>query len=71
MGDQGRRPVPRPPATPKAPYAQVGTLVPECGLGTSSDSSVFWNMSPAHQGRPGASAQERRGQSRSAPAMHP
>eukprot|EP00969_Alexandrium_andersonii_P026440 1153896-Alexandrium_andersonii.AAC.1 len=71
MGDQDRHPVPQPPAPPEAPYAHRGAPVPECGLGTHSDSRVFWNMSPVCQGRPGASAQEHRDRSRPAPATQP
>eukprot|EP00969_Alexandrium_andersonii_P255357 11287826-Alexandrium_andersonii.AAC.1 len=53
MGDQERHPVRRPSAPPEAPHTREREPVPECGLGTRSDPSNVWSMSPADQGRPG------------------
>eukprot|EP00969_Alexandrium_andersonii_P350419 15433204-Alexandrium_andersonii.AAC.1 len=47
MQDQDRIPVPWPPAQPEAPHPRVGAPVPERGLGTRSDSSVFLDYAPS------------------------
>eukprot|EP00969_Alexandrium_andersonii_P185653 8204047-Alexandrium_andersonii.AAC.1 len=64
-------PVPRRPAPPEAPVTREGKPVPECGPSTHTDPIASYNMNPADQSGPGASAQGRRDQRGPALALRP